>query len=86
MSGRLEVFVDGRAVRHLGPGRSFGEIALLRDVPRTATVRATTDAELQMLDRDTFIAAVTSHAPSRKAADRLVTSRLATARPAFGSI
>ena len=60
----------------LGPGDFFGEIALLRDVPRTATVRAVQDLRLFALERDDFIAAVTGHAPSREAADSVVAARL----------
>ncbi len=78
--GSLEVTVDGATVRTLGPGDHFGEIALLRDVPRTATVAARTDTELYALERDEFIAAVTGHAPSAEAADAVIAQRLATAR------
>jgi hypothetical protein len=60
-----------------GPGRGVGEIALLRDVPRTATVRAATDAHLLALDRDTFLGAVTGHAPAQEAANEIVGERLA---------
>jgi predicted MFS family arabinose efflux permease len=60
-----------------GPGRWVGEIALLRDVPRTATVRAVTDADLLALDRDEFLAAVTGHAPAHAAANEIVGERLA---------
>ncbi|HEX9416259.1 MAG TPA: MFS transporter [Gaiellaceae bacterium] len=79
-SGELEVSVDGRPVRTMGPGDHFGEIALLRDVPRTATVRARSGADLYALDRDEFIGAVTGHAPSARAADAVIAQRLSTAR------
>jgi MFS family permease len=78
--GELEVSVDGAAVRTLGPGDHFGEIALLRDVSRTATITARTDADLYALERDEFIAAVTGHAPSAEAANAVIAQRLATAR------
>ncbi len=79
-SGELEVSVDGETVRTLGAGDHFGEIALLRDVPRTATVAARSDVDLYALDRDEFIGSVTGHAPSAEAADAVVMQRLAAAR------
>jgi MFS family permease len=78
--GTLDVSVDGAHVRTLGPGGHFGEIALLRDVPRTATVAAAGDVELYALDRDEFLASVTGHAPSAEAADAVISQRLAAAR------
>jgi CRP-like cAMP-binding protein len=79
-SGELEVTVEGKPVRTLTQGDHFGEIALLRDVPRTATVTAASDVELYSLERDEFIGSVTGHAPSAEAADAVVMQRLATAR------
>jgi hypothetical protein len=73
--GRAAVEIDGTQTSTLDPGGFFGEIALLRDIPRTATVRALEGLRLYALDRDDFIAAVTGHAPSREAADSLVASR-----------
>ena len=78
-SGRVSVAVDGLAVAGLGPGEGFGEIALLRAVPRTATVTALTNVTLQAIDREQFLGAVTGHAQSRAAAESLVTTRLSPA-------
>jgi MFS family permease len=75
--GTVEVSVDGQPPRELGPGESFGEIALLRDVPRTATVTARTDVVLYALDRGAFIPAVTGSGPSLSAAEAVVGMRLA---------
>ena len=76
---RFYVIGDGEvevAGRRFGPGESFGEIALLRDVPRTATVTAVTDVALYALERDEFLAAVTGHERARAAADEVVAARL----------
>jgi hypothetical protein len=82
--GALEARVDGEVRRRLTGGDFFGEIALLRETPRTATVVALEDSHLLVLERDDFIAAVTGHAPSRDAADAVVTARLAAVGPDLG--
>jgi MFS family permease len=74
--GQAGVEVAGEPVRTLEPGDFFGEIALLRDVPRTATVLATTGLRLLALDRETFVSTVTGHAASAEAAGSVVAARL----------
>ena len=75
-SGRVAVAVDGETVAELGPGDSFGEIALLRDVPRTATATALTETTLFGLARSHFLGAVSGHAQSRAAAESVAVGRL----------
>lgn len=74
--GRAEATVGGTIVGTLGVGDYFGEIALLRDVPRTATVTAVEDLRLVTLDRAEFIAAITGSPLSTAAADRSADRRL----------
>jgi MFS family permease len=61
----------------------FGEIALLRDVPRTATVKATVDSNLYALQRADFLSAVTGHAAAHAAGEAIAETRLnrSTAQP-----
>lgn len=75
-SGTLEVSRDGEHVAEIGPGGSFGEIALLRDVPRMATVTASSVVALLALDRRHFIPAVTGHGDANEAAELVISSRL----------
>jgi hypothetical protein len=77
-SGRAEVLRDGRVVQTLGRGNCFGEIALLRDQPRTATVRASADARMRVsvLQRNAYLTAVTGYPASSAAGHEVVTARL----------
>jgi CRP-like cAMP-binding protein len=53
-SGAVRVLVDGHEVSRLRPGDWFGEVALLRDIPRTATIQATENAALLSLSDEDF--------------------------------
>jgi CRP-like cAMP-binding protein len=77
-SGRADVLQDGQVIRTLGAGECFGEIALLHDQPRTATVRAGGDSTLNVsrLRRSAYLTAVTGYPAAAAAGDELVTSRL----------
>ena len=82
--GSADVIVGGREVRVLGSGEVFGEIALLRDVPRTATVRARAAVELLAVDRAPFLEALTGQARSRRLAGEVAAGRLAADAAAKG--
>jgi hypothetical protein len=75
-SGEAEVEVDGRVARVLEPGAGFGEIALVRNVPRTASVRAVTPTVVFSLDRSVFLQAVTGHPEARATTEDIVRDRL----------
>ncbi|HSN06451.1 MAG TPA: MFS transporter [Candidatus Angelobacter sp.] len=77
-SGRTTATHDGRVLSSQGPGDPFGEIALLRDVPRTATVTADEPSVLLYLERDAFLAAVAGDDEVSTRADDLVSRRIPT--------
>ncbi|MFL5767228.1 MAG: MFS transporter [Actinomycetota bacterium] len=74
--GVVDVYAEELRLSTLERGDYFGEIALLHDVPRTATVTARTDVLLFALERDEFLAAVTGHAQSRESAEAVISARL----------
>jgi CRP-like cAMP-binding protein len=67
--GQVRVTRGEQVLRELGPGEWFGELALLRDIPRTATVTAQTTVSLWAVERDSFLAAVGAARPSLDVAD-----------------
>ena len=74
--GQVLVEVDAVACRRMGPGEFFGEIALLRDVPRTATVRAVGPVRVLTIERGQFLAGVGAHPRSATAAQAVAGDRL----------
>ena len=77
-TGRTTATHDGQVLSSQGPGDPFGEIALLRDVPRTATVTADEPTTLLYLERDAFLAAVRGDDEVSTRADDLVSRRTPT--------
>jgi len=76
-AGEFDVVQDGRLLRHCRRGEGVGEIALLRAIPRTATVVAATDATVYELAREPFLTAVLGHAATQRRADVIADGRLA---------
>lgn len=75
-NGEFEILAGDAQVTALA-GDHFGEIALLGDVPRTATVRAVVDSNLYALQRSDFLAAATGHSGVRAAGESIAAERLA---------
>ena len=74
--GELDIDAGGRhSTAHKAD--YFGEIALLRNVPRSATVKAAVDSQLYALERDDFLAAVTGHRAAHAAGEAVADARLA---------
>ena len=83
-SGEADVVGDGQLVAVLGPGMGFGEVALLRRVRRTATVRATSALRLRTLRSDRFLPVVLGYTPSSREAGMVVDSMLDRFTPREG--
>jgi MFS family permease len=75
-AGRARASKEGTQLREMGAGESFGEIALLRRIPRTATVIALSRLEVRTLAREEFLAAVTGDPESVESAEEVVSTRL----------
>jgi hypothetical protein len=82
--GSAAVSVRGAPRPSLQRGDCFGEIALLRGTPRTATVTAEQPLHTLTLGRDEFLTAVTGNSTSKTAADALAARRLSTDPPDHG--
>jgi len=76
--GAVEVTHAGKRVALLARGEGFGEIALLRDGVRTASVTARTDARLLAVEREPFLVAVTGHGATHGRAEEITSQRLAS--------
>ena len=86
VDGRADCVGDGRLIRTMGPGDGFGEIALLRDVPRTTTITARDPLRLFALAQEHFVPAVSGYTDSAGEAEAMVGSHLASFRPQGVSI
>jgi MFS family permease len=75
--GRVRVSVRGKTLSERHAGDYFGEIALLRDVPRTATITALTPVRLIAIERERFLEAVTRHPQSKASVEAVAAERMA---------
>ena len=82
--GRLVVEPTAARLEEIGASELFGEMALLRDAPRNATVRAIEDSRVLRLEQSEFLAAVTGHPMSSQQASELVSARLRLRRRIIG--
>jgi MFS family permease len=82
--GALEITRRGVVVRTVSRGQGFGEIALIRDVPRSATVTAVSDARLYALRKDLFLQTVTGHAAAARVTGQIIAGHVGEGRPAGG--
>jgi len=76
--GTVEVLRDNVCQNTLCRGDGFGELALIDEVPRTATVRAVTDTTLVAIERTPFLVAITGHAPTRDRVEQVAGERRPT--------
>ena len=76
VSGEAAVTIRGSRIRTLGAGDAFGEIALLRRIPRTATVTALSPLVLRIIESEPFVSAVTGHGEAADQAEQLLTRLL----------
>jgi CRP-like cAMP-binding protein len=77
-AGRFEIVIDGARVAVQSEGDHFGEIALLHDVPRTATVAAIEDGAVWALDQEEFLATLTDLPQAATEAHRISAERMRT--------
>ena len=76
VEGDVAVSQGGAHIADRHGGDHLGEIALMRDVPRTATVTALTDLRLLALAREPFLEAVTGYPQSRERLEAVIEDRL----------
>ena len=85
VDGGLDVTVRRVAAGRMERGDGFGEIALLKSVPRTATVQAVVPSTVLVLDREAFLTGVTGHRATERTTAGLADERLAADRRRGGS-
>ena len=76
--GELTIVRDGKLVQTATRGDGFGEIALLQDVPRMASVTAVTDALLYSLEKEPFVETLTGHVSAASVARSVIARHLGT--------